>query len=84
MVVLDVRRDSERASGFLDGSVHIPLHTLHRRLHEVPAGQVWVHCAGGMRAAVASSVLDAAGRDVVAVDDPFAAAEKAGLTVRTP
>ncbi|MET9453257.1 MBL fold metallo-hydrolase [Streptomyces cinerochromogenes] len=84
VVVLDVRRNSERASGFLDGSVHIPLHTLHRRLPEVPAGQVWVHCAGGMRAAIASSVLDAAGRDVVAVDDSFAAAEKAGLTIRTP
>jgi len=41
-----------------------------------------VHCAGGMRAAIAASLLDAAGRDVVAVDDSFDAAEKAGLTVR--
>ncbi|MDO0938827.1 MBL fold metallo-hydrolase [Streptomyces sp. DG2A-72] len=82
MVVLDVRRSSERAAGFVEGSLHIPLHTLHRRLAEVPAGEVWVHCAGGMRAAIAASLLDAAGRDVVAVDDTFAAAEQAGLTVR--
>ncbi|MFF0205643.1 rhodanese-like domain-containing protein [Streptomyces sp. NPDC005017] len=81
VVVLDVRRDSERASGHVRGSVHIPVHTLPRRLHEVPDGHVWVHCAGGMRAAVAASLLDAAGRDVVAVDDSFAAAEEAGLPV---
>ncbi|GAA2198020.1 MBL fold metallo-hydrolase [Streptomyces bangladeshensis] len=83
VVVLDVRRDAERATGFVAGSVHLPLHTLHHRLHEVPEGQVWVHCAGGMRAAIAASLLDAAGRDVVAVDDSFDAAERAGLTVRT-
>ncbi|MGW3103350.1 MBL fold metallo-hydrolase [Streptomyces sp. NPDC001100] len=81
--VLDVRRASERAAGYIEGSVHIPVHALHRRLGEVPAGQVWVHCAGGMRAAVAASLLDAAGREVVAVDDSFDAAGKAGLTVRT-
>ncbi|MGW2741885.1 MBL fold metallo-hydrolase [Streptomyces sp. NPDC001450] len=84
VVVLDVRRASERATGFIEGSVHIPVHTLHRRLDEVPAGQVWVHCAGGMRAAIAASLLDAAGREVVAVDDSFDSAEKAGLTVSTP
>ncbi|WEO99471.1 MBL fold metallo-hydrolase [Streptomyces sp. FXJ1.172] len=84
LVVLDVRRDSERAGGFIDGSVHIPVHTLRLRLHEVPAGQVWVHCAGGMRAAIAASLLDAEGRDVVAVDDSFDSAERAGLAVRTP
>ncbi|KUM96390.1 MBL fold metallo-hydrolase [Streptomyces yokosukanensis] len=83
VVVLDVRRDSERAAGFIEGSVHIPLHTLHRRLDEVPPGEVWVHCAGGMRAAIAASLLDAAGRAVVAVDDSFTAAGTAGPTPRT-
>ncbi|QNP74917.1 MBL fold metallo-hydrolase [Streptomyces roseirectus] len=80
-VVLDVRRDSERAGGHLDGSVHIPIHELHGRIGEVPEGTVWVHCAGGMRAAIAASLLDAAGRDVVAVDDGFDAAAKAGLSL---
>ncbi|MDX2591662.1 MBL fold metallo-hydrolase [Streptomyces sp. WI03-4A] len=82
VVVLDVRRDLERAGGFVEGSVHVPLHTLHRRLDEIPGGQVWVHCAGGMRAAVAASLLDAAGREVVAVDDAFGAAADAGLPLR--
>jgi hydroxyacylglutathione hydrolase len=84
VVVLDVRRAQERAGGFVEGSAHIPIHTLHRRLDEVPEGEVWVHCAGGMRAAIAASLLDAAGRDVVAVDDSFDAVPKAGLALRTP
>ncbi|MEY9996729.1 hydroxyacylglutathione hydrolase [Streptomyces sp. V4I8] len=79
IVVLDVRRDSERDAGHIKGSLHIPLHLLRDRLAEIPDGTVWVHCAGGMRAAVAASLLDAAGRDVVAVDDSFAAAREAGL-----
>ncbi|RPF31599.1 rhodanese-like domain-containing protein [Streptomyces sp. TLI_185] len=83
VVVLDVRRESERTGGSVEGAVHIPVHALHRRLGEVPDGQVWVHCAGGMRAAIAASLLHAAGRDVVAVDDAFDAAAKAGLTVRS-
>ncbi|MEV0786922.1 MBL fold metallo-hydrolase [Streptomyces sp. NPDC050423] len=81
VVVLDVRRDSERAGEYVRGSVHIPVHELHGRTGEVPAGVVWVHCAGGMRAAIAASLLDAEGRDVVAVDDGFDAARSAGLTV---
>ncbi|MEV0010994.1 MBL fold metallo-hydrolase [Streptomyces sp. NPDC047973] len=83
VVVLDVRRDSERAEGRIEGSVHIPVHEVHRRLGEVPDGTVWVHCAGGMRAGIAASLLDAAGRRVVAVDDAFDAAADAGLTVLT-
>ncbi|CBG74656.1 MULTISPECIES: MBL fold metallo-hydrolase [Streptomyces] len=79
VVVLDVRRDSERVGGYIDGSVHIPIHELHGRIGEVPDGTVWVHCAGGMRAAIAASLLDAAGRKVVAVDDAFDAAADAGL-----
>ncbi|MEV6206798.1 MBL fold metallo-hydrolase [Kitasatospora sp. NPDC051914] len=79
-VVLDVRRSSERAGGAVSGSVHIPVHLLPGRIGEVPPGRVWVHCASGMRAAIAASLLDAAGREVVAVDDGFANAVEAGLT----
>ncbi|GAA4612033.1 MBL fold metallo-hydrolase [Actinoallomurus liliacearum] len=82
LVVLDVRRASERATGHIEGSVHIPLHQLRQRLHEVPDGKVWVHCGSGMRAAIAASLLDAAGRQVVAVDDDFPAAHDADLVVR--
>ncbi|MET8827316.1 MBL fold metallo-hydrolase [Streptomyces sp. NPDC004610] len=82
-VVLDVRRDRERAAEHIPGSLHIPLHRLRERLAELPTDGtvVWVHCAGGARAAIAASILDAAGIAVVAVDDGFDAARAAGLTV---
>lgn len=84
VAVLDVRRDSEHAGGFIQGAAHIPIHQVPQRLGEAPAGQVWVHCAGGMRAAIAGSLLDAAGRTVVVIDDDFAHAEDAGLTIVRP
>jgi rhodanese-related sulfurtransferase len=61
--------------------VHIPIHELPARLAEVPAGEVWVHCAAGARAAIAAGMLDRAGRTVVSVDDEFDNAAKAGLEV---
>ena len=79
VAVLDVRRVSEYDVAHLEGAVNIPLHELLGRLDEVPAGEVWVHCAGGYRASVAASVLAANGTQVVAVDDSFDQAEPAGL-----
>lgn len=68
-VVLDVRLDGERRLGFAVGSSHLPLHVLLEHLDDVPDGQVWVHCVSGYRAAIAASLLDRAGRDVVLIDD---------------
>jgi rhodanese-related sulfurtransferase len=76
VVVLDVRRDDEWAEGRIDGALHIPLHELEERLDEVPDAVVWVHCASGYRASIAASLLDRAGRTVVAIDDEWAAAAK--------
>ena len=76
MVVLDVRRDDEWAEGRIEGAVHIPLHGLEAGLVEIPDGDVWVHCASGYRASIAASLLDRAGRTVVAIDDEWAAAAK--------
>ncbi|MGH3963548.1 MAG: MBL fold metallo-hydrolase [Pseudonocardiaceae bacterium] len=78
-VVLDVRRDDERACGHVSGSVHVPLHSLIERLDEVPDAQLWVHCATGLRASIAASLLDRAGREVVLIDDEYATAVKIGL-----
>lgn len=80
-VVLDVRLTNEWRESHLEGAVHIPLPQLLRRLDDVPAGTVWVHCGTGYRAAVASSLLARAGRQVVHVDDAYADAGDAGLTI---
>lgn len=84
VVVLDVRRADEHDAAAIRGAVNIPLHELWGRLDEVPAGEVWVHCAGGYRASVAASMLDARGRATVAVDDTFDHAEAVGLHLVGP
>jgi len=81
VTIVDVRRRLEWAAGHLPGARHIPLHELPGRLAEVPGGEVWVHCQGGYRACVAASLLQAAGRQVTAIDDDFSHAAQAGLTV---
>jgi hydroxyacylglutathione hydrolase len=84
VLLLDVRLTGEWAQSHLKGAVHVPLHDLPARLDEVPDGEVWVYCGGGHRAAIAASVLDAAGRDVVAVDDSYDRAASAGLQLELP
>jgi|SRR6185437_12283636 len=79
VTVLDVRRNLEWAQSHLEGTVHIPLHELPARLTEVPPGEIWVHCQSGYRSAIAASLLDAAGRTVVAIDDDYDRAARAGL-----
>ena len=56
---------------------------VERRPDEVPAGEVWVHCASGFRASIAASLLDRAGRQVVHVDDDWERAERLGLPLTT-
>jgi len=84
ILVLDVRRADEHEAARIDGAVNVPLHELWDRLADVPAGEVWVHCAGGYRASVAASMLDVAGRSLVAIDDSFDNAEKVGLHLVGP
>ncbi len=79
VVVLDVRRADEHDKTRITGAVNVPIHELPRRVEEVPDGELWVHCASGYRASVAASILDAAGRRLVAIDDSFENAEKVGL-----
>ncbi|MGE5132395.1 MAG: MBL fold metallo-hydrolase [Gemmatimonadota bacterium] len=81
VAVLDVRRALEWAESHLDGAIHIPLHELLARLDEVPEGEIWIHCRSGYRATVAASILGAAGRTVVAIDDDYPNAVTAGLPV---
>ncbi|MGP3965310.1 MBL fold metallo-hydrolase [Nonomuraea sp. 3N208] len=83
-VVLDVRMTGEWQEGHIEGAAHIPLPDLPARLAEVPDGTVWVHCGSGYRAAAATSLLRRAGRRVVHIDDAYADAAGAGLTITTP
>ncbi len=81
VIVLDVRRRLEWAESHVVGAVHLPLHELLDRIGDVPAGEVWVHCGAGYRASIAASILLRHGLRVVAVDDDYAAAAAAGLSL---
>jgi rhodanese-related sulfurtransferase len=65
-VILDVRQPIEwRDEGSIPGAQQIFVADLPKRLAEIPADQpITVLCKSGMRAAMAASVLDAAGRQV--------------------
>lgn len=72
VVVLDVRRNSEREASHIAGSVHIPLHELERRVGELPKDkEIWVHCAGAYRAAAAAGILERAGLTAVIVNEDY-------------
>ncbi|MBO1269119.1 MBL fold metallo-hydrolase [Arthrobacter cavernae] len=77
--VLDVRRSNEFAASHVQGAVNVPLHELLLKMDEVPHGRAWVHCATGYRAAVAASLLQRAGREVVLIDARFGDAAAAGV-----
>jgi len=84
VVILDVRRRDEYESTAIAGAFNIPIHDLPTKVAEVPTGEVWVHCASGYRASIAASLLHAADRTLVAIDDSFENAEKVGLHLVEP
>lgn len=80
LLVLDVRRASEHDAQHVEGALNVPIHHVLAHLDDIPRGRtVWVHCAGGYRASVVASILDAHGFDVVAVDEAFDRAVEVGL-----
>ena len=78
-VTLDVRLDAEYRESHLPDSLHVPLHDLDAAIPRLPAGQVWVHCRSGFRAAIAASLLARRGRDVVLVTDDWDQVASTGL-----
>jgi hydroxyacylglutathione hydrolase len=65
-LVLDVRTKGEWEAGHVPGSVNMPIGELGQRLQEIPRTlPLTVHCQTGLRAAIAASLLRAAGFDQV-------------------
>jgi hydroxyacylglutathione hydrolase len=80
LTVLDVRRTDEYEKNHIPGAMNIPLHDLPGRIIDVPAGEVWVHCASGYRSSIAASMIDQPERAVVLIDDKYDNAGKLDLT----
>ena len=83
ILVLDVRRNSERHASHIEGTAHIPLHELKSRLAELPKDkEIWVHCAGAYRAAGSLGILESAGLKPVLINEPYDACLKvSGLSI---
>jgi hydroxyacylglutathione hydrolase len=81
--LVDVRTVAEWKARHIQGSVNIPLNRLPERLGELPrAERIAVHCAGGYRSAIASSLLERAGiENVVEMAGGLAAWDAAHLPV---
>jgi hydroxyacylglutathione hydrolase len=70
--VLDVRGKSEWDAGHIPGVPNIPVGYLVERQNEIPRDKkIVVHCQSGARSAIASSVLQSLGFDVVNVRGGF-------------
>jgi hydroxyacylglutathione hydrolase len=70
--VLDVRGADEFAAGHVTGAKNIAYTRLAARFDELPsASPLHVHCAGGLRAAIAAAYLASRGREVVHVDGAY-------------
>jgi len=86
ITVLDVREPGEVAGGGIEGSVHIPVGTLSARLGELDRGKLLVvHCKGGYRSSIATSILRRAGfRNIANLTGGFEAWKAAGLASVLP
>jgi hydroxyacylglutathione hydrolase len=81
IAVLDVREPGEVASGMIENSLGIPLGQLGTRLAELDREKLLiVHCKGGYRSSIATSILQRAGfRDIANLIGGFDAWKAAGL-----
>ncbi len=85
-IIIDVRREDERSSGFIPGTIHIPLDELPSKLHEViqmaEGKNLYFHCRSGVRSANATTIFLQAGlRNVFNVKGGILEWEKAGFQV---
>jgi glyoxylase-like metal-dependent hydrolase (beta-lactamase superfamily II)/rhodanese-related sulfurtransferase len=80
-LLLDVRTAQEWDEKHVADAVHMPLNQLLDRIDEIPRGRpTIVHCAGGYRSSIASSLLERAGRvDVSEIAGGLVAWEAASL-----
>ncbi len=63
-MIIDVRKKSEFDSEHLIGAMNIPLNEINQHLAEIPKDKPFLlHCAGGYRSMIASSILKQRGWD---------------------
>ena len=83
--VLDVRKISEAEAGHIPNAQVIPLSELEENLQEInPDETVYVHCAGGYRSMIATSILKSKGfHNVVNVHQGWSKIKDSGVPIAT-
>ena len=81
--VVDVRKQSEYLSEHIDDAENFPLSEINEHLAALPTdGDFFVHCAGGYRSVIASSILKARGiHNIIDVAGGFKAIKEADIKV---
>lgn len=81
--IVDVRKQSEHLSEHVIDAINVELDYFNDQMASVPKeGTFYVHCAGGYRSVIASSILKARGyHNMVDVAGGFKAIKEAGMNV---
>jgi rhodanese-related sulfurtransferase len=79
--VLDVRKDGEYQSSHLENAQHFSLDFINEKMSEVSKDKTYyVHCAGGYRSVIATSILKARGfNNLIDIAGGFGAIQKTDL-----
>ena len=81
--VVDVRKASEYLSEHIISAENFPLSEINDYLAELPSGEdFYIHCAGGYRSMIASSILKSRGvHNIIDVKEGFTAIKEADIGV---
>ena len=81
--IIDVRKNSEFSNGHLKNALNIPLDQLSENFDKIPLeGNFLVHCAGGYRSMIASSILKSRGIDSMTdIIGGFSAIKSSGIPI---
>lgn len=81
--IYDVRRESEYVSSHIIDAQNLPLSTINLHLSSLPqSGRMYIHCAGGYRSMIASSILKSRGyHDIIDVQGGFKAISNTDIPI---
>ncbi|MFE3290077.1 FAD-dependent oxidoreductase [Rhodococcus sp. NPDC059234] len=83
-VLVDVRTPEEFAAGTVPGAVNVELDELRSRAHELPDGELVVHCQVGQRGHTAARLLRQLGRSVRNLDGGYRTWQSGQASVGDP
>ena len=79
--IIDVRRESEYLSEHVINAINVPLSEINNHLAELPSdNDFFIHCAGGYRSMIASSILKSRGiHNMIDVAGGFKVIKEVGI-----